>query len=105
MLAALAVEKATGKDGHEMNPSGKCHCKSTNLKTANHFNGLEIEDSSDEEDATFVGNTLASNPPSTPCPLSFLHQLPDASPQRFDFTAHYQTEVIVTDEFEEFLKL
>jgi hypothetical protein len=73
MLAALAVEKATGKDGHKMNPSGKCHHKLTNLKIANHFDGLEIEDSSDEEDATFVGNTSASNPPSTPCPLSSLH--------------------------------
>lgn len=56
LLAALAVDKATGKDGREINPSGKRHHKSTNLKSANHFNGLAIEDSSDEEDMTFIDN-------------------------------------------------
>ena len=38
-------------------------------------------------------------------PSSSSCQLPNLSPQKFDFTARYQTEAIITDEFEEFLKL
>lgn len=57
------------------------------------------------DDNYLVSATSASNPPSTPRPSSSACRLPDPSPQKFDFTARYQTEAIVTDEFEEFLKL
>jgi hypothetical protein len=58
------------------------------------------------DDNYLVAGSSTFNPPSTPRPSSSSRQLPDLSPQKFNFTARYQTEVIiVTDELEEFLKL
>jgi hypothetical protein len=58
------------------------------------------------DDNYLVPGASTSNPPSTPRPSSSSRRLPDFSPQKFDFTARYQIEVIVvTDKLEEFLKL
>jgi hypothetical protein len=58
MHAAIAVDKMTGKDGRQINPSGKRHRKPTKKKSINHFDGLVIEeDTSEAEDVTYISST------------------------------------------------